>query len=144
MAGRRGAVVHLVDQLRMPAQGMDSIGHIDVLAFADRLATVQAFQHGELVGVVFQQLGETQEHLLTCAGRQLMPATILERLLGGTHGNVDVTGIARRYLCKLFTRGRVRRDEGFSRECITELAVDECLGRKFQLGGDGRVLFFAQ
>ncbi|MNF60941.1 hypothetical protein D3C84_425680 [compost metagenome] len=85
MRGGRDFVVDLVDGLAAPAQGLCSLWHIHGQRIADRLAHVQGFQQGQLVGVGFEQFGETNHHLLSVGRRQARPDTGSER--GPRHFN---------------------------------------------------------
>ncbi|MNM58390.1 hypothetical protein D3C81_696210 [compost metagenome] len=144
VAGRGSGVVDLVDQLGVPANRVDGFRHVDVLALADRLAAVQRFQHGQFVGVVFQQLGELQQHVLAVVRLHLRPGALFEHALGGGHGHVHVVDVAGGDFGQLLAGGRVGGDEGVARDGIAELTVDERLGTQLQFGGEGRVLLLAQ
>ncbi|MNQ81576.1 hypothetical protein D3C85_966020 [compost metagenome] len=47
------------------------------------------------MGVVFQQRGEPEQDVLALARLQLRPAAVVESLLGGGHGHIDILHVAR-------------------------------------------------
>ncbi|MNR31503.1 hypothetical protein D3C85_1490160 [compost metagenome] len=96
------------------------------------------------MGVVFQQLGELQQHVLAVVRLHLRPGALFEHALGGGHGHVHVVDVAGGDFGQLLAGGRVGGDEGFARDGIAELTVDERLGTQLQFGGEGRVLLLAQ
>ena len=128
VAGRGSGVVDLVDQLGVPADGVNRFRHVDGLALADRLAAVQRFQHRQLVGVVFQQLGELLQHVLAVVRLHLRPGARFEHALGRSHSDVDVVDVASRDFGQLFACGRVGGDKRTTGDGIAELTVDERLG----------------
>ncbi|MNI40760.1 hypothetical protein D3C73_949950 [compost metagenome] len=142
--GGGGVVVDLVDQLGVPADGVDGFRHIDVLALADRFAAVQAFQHGQFMGVLLKQAGKIQQDVLALARRQVGPAAIFKGLFRGCHGQVDILHVAGGHVGQLLPGGRIRGDEGLARDRIAEFTIDERLGARFQLVGQRSVLFLAQ
>jgi hypothetical protein len=86
-----------------------------VLAFADRLAAVQAFHHGQFMRVLFQQAGEAQQRVLALVRRQPRPAAILIGRLGVGHGDIHVFRTAGGDVGQHLAGGRVGGLEGFAR-----------------------------
>lgn len=82
----------------MEADRVDRVRHIDCLAFAHRLATVDAFHNGELVAVFLQELGEFEEGRLPVAGRQQTPATVVERRFRICNRIIDINSVTGRDL----------------------------------------------
>ncbi|MNY58109.1 hypothetical protein D3C86_1944100 [compost metagenome] len=82
--------------------------------------------------------------MLALAGLQLRPAAVVESLLGGGHGHIDILHVASGDLGQWLAGGRVGGDKGTARQRITEFTVDERLGTEFHFGGDCRVLLFTQ
>ena len=102
--------------VEMPGDKRD----VDVAAFADRLAVVHRFQHGEQAGVFLDEARQGVEVLRALMRRQARPFRL--GAAGGRDGGVDVLCAALRDLGKALAGGGVRRGEGVAR--LGEGAVD--------------------
>ncbi|MCY1533857.1 hypothetical protein D9M68_692060 [compost metagenome] len=138
------AVVDLVDQLSVPAQRMDGLGDVDVLAFANGFAAVQAFHHSQFMSVVFEQLGKPQEDRLALTGGAQVPTAVFICLAGTGYGQVDIAGVTGCDVRQQFAGGRIGGGERPARKRIAEATVDERLGGEIHLRGDRRVPLFTQ
>ncbi len=84
----------LVGPAGVVAQAVDGQRQIGGFRFADRLAVVERFERGQLVGFVFDQVGQFGDQAAAIAGVHFRPGTVLECVAGGFHRQVDVGRIA--------------------------------------------------
>ena len=93
--GGRDLAVDLVERFGVVAQRADRAGHVALERVRDRLAHVEALEHGEDFGVALHQIGEREQDPLLVAIVQLAPAAVLERLAGGGDREIDIGCSAR-------------------------------------------------
>jgi hypothetical protein len=87
--------------------------HVDVPAFADRLAVVEGFQHGEEAGMLLQEPGQRVEVFRAVVARE--PRPFREGAGGGPDRGVDILRTALGDLGQRFAGGGVLRGEGLAR-----------------------------
>ena len=77
---------------RIVAENVDHHGHVDVAGLENRLAVVEGFEFGELVDVLFEQVGETPDQSSALAGGHLAPgaAAVFESAASCLHRAVYV------------------------------------------------------
>ena len=116
------------------AQVVDQDRHLVGLHRLDRLADIQGLELRQLIAVLLERVGDSQQRQGALAGRSLGP--LRECALGGLHRGVDVVLAGQRGGRDLLARGRVQDRLARPVRGRTALAVDEVL----DLGGlcDGR------
>ena len=97
---------------------------VDVAAFADRLAAVEALEHGELPRALLDDPCDPEEVLGALGGRERRPA-VVERGAGGLHGEVDVMLVRLGDLGERLLGRRRAGGKPLARLRVDELATDE-------------------
>ena len=104
---------HLARQQLRPAGVVVEVAHrqrhVGIARFADGLAVVQGFQHGEEPRVFLQRTRQRVEQLRAAVAAQRLPPG--QRGGGGVHGAVHQLGVALRDRCQRFALGRVHAVE---------------------------------
>ncbi|MNE01620.1 hypothetical protein D3C80_940660 [compost metagenome] len=121
-------VVDLVDGLAAPADGAGCGRHVDAQGVADRLAHVQGFQQGQLLGVGVDQVGEADHDFLALDRRQARPRTGLEHGAGVPHRQLGVGQVAAGDLAQQAAVDRADAVEGVAGYGVGVLAMDEGAG----------------
>ena len=85
----RERVLELVGPARVVEEVRRRERQVDVAALADRLAAVEALEHGELARALLDEPRDPEEVLRALGGRERRPA-VLERAARSLHGEVDV------------------------------------------------------
>ena len=137
-SGGRDLVVDLVDGLGVALDALGGEADVGVPRLADRLAHVQRLEQAELVGVLADQLGQAQQHLLALPRGRGRPAPGLERGARAGHGAVDVLGAAGRDLGEQPAVDRTVARECGTAQCVDVRAVDERLPRHVNVGRASR------
>jgi hypothetical protein len=113
--------------------------HIGGARHADRLAVVERFQLGELVGVLEDEVTDLPDEPASVGLGHAAPWTVFEGLAGRAHGPVDVFGIPLGYVGEGLSGGRVGSRERLSRRRVGPLPIDEQLPRGGREPFDGPV-----
>ena len=103
----RDSPFDLVDALGKVAQGARHLRQVNVEHVADGFAHIQRFQQGELICMMFNQVGKSQQHLRPSPRGQAAPAAIVP---GGEcigHGPVYIGRLTLGHLRQQLTVGRV-------------------------------------
>lgn len=124
-------VIDLVDRLGAPAQAVGGAGDVDVQRVADRLAHVQGFQQGQLLGVLQQQIGEADHRLLALGRRQARPGAGIEGIAGDLDRLLGIGQVATGDLGQEAAIHRAQAVEGLAGGGVAVFAVDE--GAAFDL-----------
>src|SRR6185312_13533493 len=106
---RNCLAMDLVGPAGVVAVALDGERHVDVLRVLVRLAIVERFEGGQVVGVLFDQVGELVHEPATLGGAHLRPRAGIKRLAGGLDGEIDVSLVAFRDVADLFARAWVER-----------------------------------
>jgi hypothetical protein len=99
-------------------------GHVHVAAFADGLAAVHAFDHGELAGLLLQQPRDAVD-VLGAFGRGHLAPHCVVGLACGLHGGVHIGLVGLGDACELLLVGGVDGVEVLAALGLHPLAVDE-------------------
>ncbi|MCY1439404.1 hypothetical protein D9M71_556390 [compost metagenome] len=145
MRGGGDFVVDLVDRLAAPAQAVGGAVDVDAQRVTDRLAHVQGFQQGQLLGVRQQQVGEADHHLLALDRRHARPDAGLEGGTSSLHGAIGVGAVTAGDLGQEAPIHRADAVEGLAGRGVEVFAIDEgaaldlqVLGASFPVGaGEG-------
>jgi hypothetical protein len=135
LAGGRDLAVDLVQRLGRPREAADRRGQVDVARIVDRLAHVQGFQQGQLVGVLLDQRHQLLQGLLALDRPGPGPVAGLEAAPRRAHRAVDVRLPAARHLPQHPAVDRAGAVEGAAVGGIDVLAIDEGLGAQRQACG---------
>ena len=128
-------VVDLVDGLTAPAQRTRGGRHVDTQRIADRLAHVQGFQQGQLLGVGVDQVGEADHDFLALDRRHARPHAGLE---GGTSDLDRALGVGAVTAGDMAEQAAVDRAdalEGGRRDRVGVFALDEGAALDLQVLG---------
>ena len=116
----RHFVIHQLGEARVEVEMALGEGHVYVAAFADRLAVIEGFEHGEEAAVFLQEPRDGVEH--AGAGMAVFGPFLL-RLAGGGDRGIDIGLRCLRHMCEHFAGGGVAGFEGLPR--FGECAVNE-------------------
>ena len=128
-------VIDLVDRLAAPADGARGTGHVDTQGEGDRLAHVEGFQQGQLLGVGVEQVGEADHDLLALDRLHARPHAGLEGGAGIAYGDVGIGGVAAGDQAEDTTIDRAHALEGLAGNGIAVLAMDQGAALDLQILG---------
>ena len=120
----REGVLELVRPARVVEEVRGGERQVDVAALADRLAAVEALEHGELARALLDDARDPVEVLGALRRRERRPA-VLERGARGLDGEADVLLVRLRHLGELLLARRRLRREPLRRLRLDELPADE-------------------
>src|SRR5690606_12897393 len=118
----------LVQRLGRPGEAADGGGDIDIARIVDRLAHVQGFQQGQLVGVLFDQLHQRLQDLLALDRLGPRPVPGLEAAPRRAYRALHVGRAAARDLAQYAAVDRAGAVEGAAVAGVDVPAVDEGAG----------------
>ena len=121
-------VVDLVDGLAAPADSVGGAADVDAQRVADRLAHVEGFQQGQLLTMLFDQLGEADHHLLALGRGHARPHTGFEGGAGILDRHVSVSLVTAGHHAKQAAVDRADAFEGSARLGGAVLTVYERTG----------------
>jgi hypothetical protein len=76
--------------LRVPPDGVHDVGQVELLAVDDGLAGIHGIEAGELEQVAFDEIGESQQHLLALTRREPAPVALVKGATCRGDGSVDI------------------------------------------------------
>jgi len=129
--------VQLVHRFSGPGQAAHHAGKIDATRIADRLAHVQRFQQGQLIGVRLHQRGQRQQHALAMGGAGLRPVACVERAARRGHCTLDVLRITVGHRTQYAPVDRADAIKARAAGGIHVAAIDERLRRNRHAAAQG-------
>ncbi|MNM46572.1 hypothetical protein D3C81_575120 [compost metagenome] len=136
-AGGRDFTVQLVHRFGGPGQAAHHAGQIDATRIADRLAHVQRFQQGQLIGMRLHQHGQRQQHALAMGGAGLRPVACLERAARRGHRTLHVLRITVGHRAQYAPVDRADAVKARAAGGIHVVAIDERLPGNRHAAGQG-------
>ena len=112
---------------RHVAEHLDRAADIVAPSVGHRLAIVERFQFGQLVGMTFEQVGQRPDEALSCGGRDPGPGSGLEGAARGGDRKIDIRLIPGRDVGDdFFGRGILDR-KGLAAARVNPFAIDQHL-----------------
>ena len=127
---RTDLAIDLVERFGVVAQRADRLRDVDGERVLDRLADIEALEHGERLGVALHEVGERKEDALLVAVVEVPPASVIEGAPRGGHGVIDIALIALGDAVDHRAVARRHVVEGAARTARLETAVDHRLTGK--------------
>ncbi len=139
--------MNLVGPARVVTVAGDAQRQVRVARVVDRFAVVERLKSGQLVDVLFDQVGQPVQKLTALCGRHLGPRATFKRPPRGLDGFVDVSLVGLGHVGDDFAGSRIKRLERLAAGGVHPFAVDQQLGLPdfgmavFWLGRFGRGRF---